>query len=158
MTFCPHNTVAVVVEQPAELKATGDNTQRFLIVEEISDGRQVFNQPAGHLEAGETLAEAALREALEESAWHIALTGCLGQYQYTSPENGECYLRTCFTAKALTHDSARLLDADIVQTHWLSRQELQQRQSQLRSPLVMQVIDDYLQGHIYPLNSVKHII
>ena len=158
MTFCPHNTVAVVVEQPAELKAAGDDTQRFLIVEEISDGRQVFNQPAGHLEPDETLAEAALRETLEESAWHIVLTGCLGQYQYTSPENGECYLRTCFTGQALTLDSERLLDADIVRTHWLSRQELQQRAPQLRSPLVLQVIDDYLQGHIYPLDSVKHII
>ncbi|ALO46221.1 NUDIX hydrolase [Pseudohongiella spirulinae] len=157
MTFCPHNTVAVVVEQPAELKTPGDITQRFLIVEEISDGRQVFNQPAGHLEKGETLLQAALRETLEETAWQISLTGCLGQYQYTSPDNGECYLRTCFVGRALSHDPALKLDADIVQTHWLSQQELQQRQAELRSPLVMQVINDYLQGRVYPLNSVQHI-
>lgn len=157
MTFCPHNTVAVVVEQPAELRAADDNTRRFLIVEEISDGQQVFNQPAGHLEDGETLAQAALRETLEESAWHIKLTGCLGQYQYTAAQNGECYLRTCFTAQALSHDPQLKLDADIVRTHWLSRQELLQRQAALRSPLVLKVIDDYLQGRIYPLDSVQHI-
>lgn len=157
MAFFPHKTVAVVVEQPGWLKITGDNTQRFLMVEENSDGRIVFNQPAGHLEAGETLQQAALRETLEETAWQITLTGFIGLYQYTSPENGECYIRSCFAGSAVSQDPGRSLDPDIIRTHWLSLPELQQRRAQLRSPIVLQVLQDYLAGQCYPLTLVKYL-
>jgi 8-oxo-dGTP pyrophosphatase MutT (NUDIX family) len=163
MTWYPHKTVAVVVEQDIEhgagqpgsgLTATEPRLRRFLMVEEHSDGRVVFNQPAGHLEAGETLAAAAVRETLEETAWHVELTGFVGLYQYTSPENGECYIRSCFSAKALKHDGQRELDQDIIQAHWLTLDEITQRQAQLRSPAVLRVLKDYLNGKCMPLTAV----
>lgn len=157
MAFFPHKTVAVVVEQPDRLKTAGDDTRRFLMVEENSNGRIVFNQPAGHLEAGESLQQAALRETLEETAWQVTLTGFIGLYQYTSPENGECYIRSCFAGSAVSHDTGRSLDPDIIRSHWLSLTELQQRRSQLRSPIVLQVLQDYLAGQCYPLSVVKNL-
>jgi len=157
MAFFPHKTVAVVVEQPDWLKTAGDETRRFLMVEEHSDGRLVFNQPAGHLEADESLQQAALRETLEETAWQVTLTGFVGLYQYTSPENGECYIRSCFAGTAVSHDAGRSLDPDIIRSHWLSLSELEQRSSQLRSPIVLQVLHDYLAGQCYPLTLVKYL-
>ncbi len=163
MTWYPHKTVAVVIEQEVEQVAgqtrsghTGADTQsrRFLMVEEHSDGRVVFNQPAGHLEPGETLAAAAVRETLEETAWHVELTGFVGLYQHTSPDTGKCYIRSCFSAKALRHDSHRALDRDIIQAHWLTLDEIRQRSAQLRSPAVLRVIEDYLGGQCLPLGTV----
>lgn len=154
MTWYPHKTVAVIVEQDMRQTISGDDMRRFLMVEEHSDGRIVFNQPAGHLEPGETLADAAVRETLEETAWHVKLTGFVGLYQYTSPDTGECYIRTCFSGKAQTHDSHRTLDADIIRTHWFTLDELRQRKAQLRSPAVLRVLEDYLAGQCLPLTAV----
>ncbi|MBC53993.1 MAG: NUDIX hydrolase [Gammaproteobacteria bacterium] len=152
MSWYPHQTVAVVVENPA---ATG--APQFLIVEEINAGRVVFNQPAGHLEPDESLALAAVREALEETAWHVELTGFIGVYQSESAATGICYIRNCFVARALRHDTGRSLDGDIVRTHWFTLAELQARQDQLRSPAVIAVIEDYLAGQVYPLNLVRDL-
>jgi len=157
MTFSAHNTVAVVVEQPAFLKNAGDTVRRFLIVEEVANGQVVFNQPAGHLDAGETLPQAAVREALEETAWNVELRGFIGLYQYLAPENAQCYLRCCFAAAAINHEAHRALDPDIIRTHWFSIEDLQQRQAQLRSPAVLQVINDYLAGQTYPLTLVQTV-
>lgn len=152
MSWYPHQTVAVIVEKPDVA-----GTPQFLIVEEISDGRVVFNQPAGHLEANESLAQAAVREALEETAWHVELTGFVGVYQSESAVNGICYIRNCFAARAVELDAGRTLDSDIVCTHWFSLAELQARQAQLRSAAVTTVIEDYLNGQIYPLHLVRHL-
>lgn len=154
MTWYPHKTVAVIVEQDAGQTGSEQQPRRFLMVEELSDGRVVFNQPAGHLEPGETLAAAAIRETLEETAWHVELTGFVGLYQHTSPDNGECYIRSCFSAKTLGHDSRRTLDKDIIKAHWLTLDEIQQRHAQLRSPAVLRVIEDYLGGQCLPLTTV----
>lgn len=154
MTWYPHQTVAVVVEKP---RAQAAATPQFLIVEEISDGRVVFNQPAGHLEADESLAQAAVRETLEETAWHVELTGFIGVYQTVSADNGICYIRNCFLARALQQDQGRELDSDIVRTHWLSLPELKARHAQLRSPAVIAVIEDYLGGHVYPMSLVRNL-
>jgi len=154
MNWYPHKTVAVVVEKP-QSDVSAD--PRFLIVEEISAGRVVFNQPAGHLEPHESLAQAAVREALEETAWHVELTGFIGLYQSEAVDNGICYIRSCFAARALHHDPERKLDNDIIRTHWFTLHELQARQSQLRSPAVVTVIEDYLQGHVYPLSLVRDL-
>lgn len=155
MSFQPHKTVAVVVEQPDWLRDTSDSAPRFLFVEESADGRVVLNQPAGHLEADETLQQAAVREALEETAWQVELTAFIGLYQYVAPANGECYIRSCFAARAVHHHSERALDADIIRTHWLTLPELTERESQLRSPLVARVVEDYLGGARYPLTLVS---
>ncbi len=152
MRWYPHQTVAVVIEKPG---AT-DHPQ-FLIVEEISGGQVVFNQPAGHLEANESLMQAAVREALEETAWHVELTGFVGVYQSKSTDSGECYIRNCFAARAVREDAGRKLDTDIIRTHWLSLPQLQVRQAQLRSPAVIAVIEDYLNGQVYPLSLVRDL-
>lgn len=154
MTWYPHQTVAVVVEKP---RTDPTAAPQFLIVQEVSDGRVVFNQPAGHLEANESLAQAAVREALEETAWHVELTGFVGVYQTVSADNGICYIRNCFAAQPLHHDAGRALDSGIIRTHWFTLADLQVRQTQLRSPAVVVVIEDYLRGQVYPLNLVRDL-
>lgn len=141
----PHKTVATIVEDDG----------RFLMVEELIGGKLVLNQPAGHLEANESLEQAAIRETLEETAWEVELTGFLGLYQQTSRQDEICYIRSCFIATALREVPGRELDTDIVQALWLSRAELEERKAQMRSPVVLRVIDDYLQGKAYPLAVVQ---
>lgn len=89
----PHITVATIIEDQG----------RFLMAEEFKAGKHVFNQPAGHLEANESLLDAARRETLEETAWEVELTGVVGIYLYTAPSNGVTYQRICFAARALKH-------------------------------------------------------
>ena len=149
MSWYPHKTVAVVVENPA-----AESERRFLMVEEVIAGQQMFNQPAGHLDPGETLFEAAVREALEETAWHVELTDLLGVYQYISPENDECYIRSCFIARAVSFDENRILDKDITAAHWMTLEEIQARRHQLRSPVVLKVLEDYCAGIRYPLSVI----
>jgi ADP-ribose pyrophosphatase YjhB (NUDIX family) len=137
----PHITVAAVIERQG----------RFLLVEELSGGRSVLNQPAGHLEEGESLLAAVARETQEETGWRFAPTCLLGIYQWTSQENKVTYLRFCFTGQCLEHDSLQPLDAGIIRTWWLTRNELAERAGQHRSPLVLRCIDDYYSGKRYPL-------
>ncbi|PCI76168.1 MAG: NUDIX hydrolase [SAR86 cluster bacterium] len=140
----PHITVATIVERAG----------KFLMVKENSGGRLVYNQPAGHVEARESLLDAAIRETLEETAWRVNLEQLLGIYQYTSPDNGITYIRHCFIAKAIEPRTKRNLDEDITEAVWVSFEELEQRESQMRSPLVLEVIRDYLKGISYPLSLI----
>ncbi len=145
----PKVTVACVVEREG----------RFLVVEERSvDGKLVINQPAGHVEQGETLLEAAQREAIEETAWQFTPEFLVGIYLWAHPSGSVTYLRVCLGGTVAGHQPDQPLDEPIVQTHWLTRDELQARQSQLRSPLVLRVIDDYLQGERYPLAVLKSLL
>lgn len=155
MSWYPHKTVAVIVEHPQTDASQAAATRRFLMVEEQVNGQQVFNQPAGHLDPGETLFQAAAREALEETAWQVELTGFLGLYQYISPENNECYIRSCFTARALAHHDELALDKDITAAHWMTLDEIRSKGSQLRSPVVLKVLEDYCAGQLYPLSVIK---
>ena len=140
----PHITVATIVERAG----------KFLMVKENSGGRLVYNQPAGHVEVKESLLDAAIRETLEETSWRVNLEKLLGIYQYTSPENGITYIRHCFIAKAIEPRTDRDLDEDIAEAVWVSLEELEQRESEMRSPLVLEVIRDYLKGVSYPLSAV----
>lgn len=141
----PHKTVATVVERDGQ----------FLMVEELIDGKLVLNQPAGHLEANESLGQAALRETLEETAWEVELTGFLGLYLQSTSVDNTTYVRSCFIAKALREVPERELDTGIVRAIWLTRPELEQRKAQMRSPVVLRVIDDYLRDIKYPLDVVQ---
>lgn len=145
MGWEPHVTVAVVVERDG----------RFLVVEEAAEqGRVVYNQPAGHVEKGETLEQAAVREALEETGWDVRLTGFLGLYVYTPPFDTDLtYYRACYRADAVTHHPERALDDGILQAVWLSRDELASC-GRLRSPLVLKCVDDAAAGVDYPLAIV----
>lgn len=143
LEFQPHVTVACVVER--------DN--RFLMVEELIQGEYRFNQPAGHLEANESLTEAARRETLEETAWTIDIIGFLGVCVFQA-KNGITYIRHTFAARPLTYDAQRPLDTGIITSHWLNRSEIQTLGNRLRSPMIIPTIDQYLANQIYPLAMV----
>ncbi|TBW59136.1 NUDIX hydrolase [Marinobacter halodurans] len=143
MTWKPHATVAVITEKDG----------RFLMVEERSNGRIVFNQPAGHVEEHETILDAARREALEETGWSVEPRHFLGLYTYLAPANGRTYYRMCFVAEALQHKTEEL-DDDIIAAHWLTYDELRERQESLRSPLVLRCVEDYLAGRRFPLSVI----
>ncbi len=145
MRFTPHVTVATIVEDDG----------RFLMVEELAQGRAVFNQPAGHLEADESLMQAALRETLEETGWDVELTAVTGIYLYTAPSNGITYQRICFAAKPVRHHPDLALDHGIIGPQWLTRDELIAQSKRLRSELVMQCIDDYLAGERFALSLLR---
>jgi len=147
MPLKPEVTVAALTERDG----------RFLLVEERIKGRTVFNQPAGHVEDGETLLEAVAREAREETAWRFTPESLLGIYLWRHPVGGRSTLRFAFTGTVDDHDAARPLDRGILGTHWLTRAELIERQPRLRSPLVLRCIDDYLAGRRHPLDLVAHL-
>ncbi len=141
----PELTVAAVVEQQG----------RFLLVEEHSGGRLVINQPAGHVEDGESLAAAVVREALEETAWHFVPHAIVGVYLWRPAAGQNSFLRIAFAGTCRDHERSRPLDAGIERVLWLTRAELNARQAQLRSPMVLRAVDDYLQGSRYPLDLVQ---
>lgn len=147
MDWAPHVTVAVVVE----------HGERFLLVEEEIDGRLLFNQPAGHLDDGETLAGAALRETLEETAWEVELHAIVGIYQWRHPVGEETFVRFCFAATSRRHHPNRALDQGIRRATWLTRDEVAACGDRLRSPLVLRCIDDYRAGHRYPLKLLIRV-
>jgi len=144
MTWTPHATVAVIVE---------DDEGRFLTVEEHSHGQIVFNQPAGHVEEHERIFDAALRETQEETGWKVQLNHFIGLYTYTAPANGVTYYRLCFSASAISRVTDQL-DNDIIAAHWFTLDELKHRQDQLRSPLVLKCVEDYRNGRLFPLDII----
>lgn len=141
MSRSPHVTVAAVVERDG----------RYLLVEEHSPSGVVYNQPAGHVEPGEGLIDAVIRETREETAWRFKPTALLGIYRWVAPASGDTYLRFCFTGDCIDHDPTQPLDTGIIRTWWLTRAEIDEIASQLRSPLVTRCIDDYRSGRRYPL-------
>ncbi|WP_353570471.1 NUDIX hydrolase [Candidatus Albibeggiatoa sp. nov. BB20] len=143
MDWTPHVTVAAVICENA----------RFLLIEEQSDGEIVLNQPAGHWEQNETLAEATRREVLEESAWHFEPSAITGIYTHTGV-NQITYLRITFTGQHSQFDAQRKLDTGILRTVWLTREQVAQANN-LRSPMVLQCIDDYLHKTHYSLDLIQ---
>lgn len=128
---------------------------RFLVVEEHAAGRLVINQPAGHVEPGEDILAAVVREALEETGWNFLPEFLLGVYLWEHPSRTHSYLRLAFGGRALDHDPTRPLDDGILQALWLTPEELAARSDTLRSPLVLHCVHDYLAGARYPLALVK---
>lgn len=142
----PHVTVATVVERDGH----------YLLVEERDkgSGRLVFNQPAGHLERGESLQQAALRETLEETGWEVSLQGILGMALYTAPGNGVTYFRTNFSASAIGQQDGAILDPDILAVHWLDYGAILANSARMRSPLVLAAIEQHRSGLRYPLDLI----
>lgn len=144
--FLPHTTVASVIERSG----------RFLLVEEMSQGVAVLNQPAGHLEQHESLIDAAARETREETCWRSDITAYLGVTIVTA-KNGICYLRHSFVATALEFDNTLTRDSSIIGTHWMSREELLASEKPLRHGVVLDVIDRYIAGTAVSLDLVRHL-
>jgi len=143
----PEVTVAAVTEKDG----------RFLIVEERVGRRLLLNQPAGHVESGETLLAAVVREAREETAWCFEPRTLVGAYLWRNPANGRSVLRFAFIGAVSDHDAAQRLDRGIVGTHWLTLTELDQLQPRLRSPLVLRCVHDYLAGRRHSLQRVAEL-
>jgi 8-oxo-dGTP pyrophosphatase MutT (NUDIX family) len=147
MGWHPDVTVACVVERAG----------RFLMVEERVQGRLVVNQPAGHLDPDESLVDAAVRETLEETAWHVRPTGLVAVYQWRNPDDGAAVLRFTFAAEALRHEPARVLDDGIVRALWLDEDELASGRHALRTPMVLRCIADYRRGRLLPLDLLHDL-
>jgi 8-oxo-dGTP pyrophosphatase MutT (NUDIX family) len=140
----PVVTVASIIERDG----------RFLLVEEETRDGTRLNQPAGHLELGETLPAAAKRETLEETGWHATLHALVGVYRWQTRDTGATFIRFAFAGEALRHEPQRPLDVGIVRALWLTYEELAAQRPLHRSPLVLRCVDDYRAGRRWPLAFV----
>ncbi|GAB6048287.1 NUDIX hydrolase [Methyloparacoccus murrellii] len=142
----PRVTVADLVERDG----------RWLLVEERDDrGRHVINQPAGHVEAGESLIEALMRETYEETGWRVQPEALVGVYLWSRPDRAASFLRLAITACADRHEADASLDQGIIRPVWLTRDELAACRDRHRSELVLCCVDDCLAGERYPLAVLK---
>jgi len=144
----PSVTVAAIIERDG----------RFLLVEEHTPEGLRLNNPAGHLDPGESPADACAREALEETAFHFTPTGLVGVYlsRFQRAATGEdiTYLRFGFRGLLGAHEASRPLDHGIVRTLWLTPDEIRASAHRHRSPLVLRCMEDHLAGADHPLGLV----
>lgn len=139
-------TVAAIIEQEG----------RFLFVEEREGtGPRVLNQPAGHVEVGEPLLDAVVREVAEETGLAFTPEGLVGIYQLRVP-NGKDYVRVCYSGSVPRGQAAAPRDADILACHWYTLAEL--RGHLLRSPLVMRCLEDWMAGRRLPLDAAATFV
>ena len=143
-----HLTVATIVEREGQ----------FLMVKETKFGRQVINQPAGHVEPGEDIQAAAIRETFEETGWRVKLTGFLGFLTSFNETSGITYYRLAFAAEPLEFDADAVIDSDIDYALWMSYEEIQQNLEHLRSPGVISCLDDYLAERIFPMEIFRNTL
>ena len=147
MAWKPHTTVAAIIER--------DN--KFLMVEELIDNVKVFNQPAGHLDPDESLIDAVIRETFEETAWQFTPEAITGIYLWKHPVNAKSFLRIAFCGTCHSHAPDQTLDGGILQAVWKTRDELIQQQDKLRSPMVLDCINDYLNGKRFPIGMLVNV-
>ena len=144
----PNVTVAAIIERDG----------RYLLIEEHTPEGLRLNNPAGHLDPGESPAEGCAREALEETAHPFAPTALVGIYlsRFQRPATGEdiTYLRMAFCGELGERRPELSLDTGIVRTLWMTPDEVRASAAQHRSPLVLRCIEDHLAGQRYPLDVV----
>lgn len=141
-----HLTVATVVERNGE----------FLMVRETKDGVQVLNQPAGHVEPGEDVIAAALRETLEETGWEVKITGFLGFSNAMSVVTGITYYRLVFMAEPVQFNQNAEIDSDIDSAEWMTLEEIKDPSNRPRSEMVHQAVDDFMSGRVFPLEIFRN--
>ena len=146
MIWKPNVTVAAVIERDG----------KFLLVEENTSHGVRFNQPAGHLEAEESLLAAVVRETMEESACQFEPQHLVGIYRWYSPESDTTYLRFAFAGNMLAHHPERALDEGIIRATWMAIEEIRACRTHHRSPLVLRCVEDFLAGKRYPLDILTH--
>jgi 8-oxo-dGTP pyrophosphatase MutT (NUDIX family) len=129
----------------------------FLFVEETTRAGIRLNQPAGHLEPGETLADAAVRETLEETGYRVRPTALIGIYRWQAPETGATFIRFAFAADVVAHEPLLPLDDGILRALWLTYDEAMAQKLRHRSPLVLRCIDDFQAGHRHPLELISEV-
>jgi phosphatase NudJ len=141
----PNSTVAAVVERDG----------RLLMVEEHTAEGLRLNQPAGHLDPGESLQDAAVRETLEETGWRVEPVALLGLYmaRYANAKEG-VDVRHAFVCRALSHDAARPLDDGIVRAVWMTPDEILAARERHRSPAVERTVLDFVAGRRFPLDLI----
>ena len=142
----PSVTVAAVIERRGS----------FLFVEEVIDGRQVLNQPAGHLDPGESLLQAVVREVMEETAYRFQPAALVGVYRWLYEPKDVTFIRFCFSGTVTGAEAGRKLDKEIMALHWLTPDELRAKKAMHRSPLVQQCMDDFLAGKRFPLELLSN--
>jgi 8-oxo-dGTP pyrophosphatase MutT (NUDIX family) len=148
MRWKPNVTVAAVIERSG----------RFLIVEEDTEHGRQINQPAGHLEYGESLVDAVRREVLEETGYEFEPEGLVGIYlSDKTGTSGVSYLRFAFFGRVTAHHPERPLDAGIVAAHWLSAEEILTHRCPHRSPLVARCLTDWQAGQRSPLSLLDRV-
>jgi 8-oxo-dGTP pyrophosphatase MutT (NUDIX family) len=143
--YAPRVTVAAIVERNG----------RFLLVEELIDGARVWNQPAGHLDPGESLVGAVIRETREETGYRFVPEALVGVYLWRR-DDGLAFLRHVFAGHAVGEPSGEL-DAEILGVHWRTRDELAAPGAPVRSPLVLRCVDDWRAGCRHPLSLLQTI-
>ncbi len=146
MDWTSHLTVAAIAERDGQ----------FLLVEEQVGGATVINQPAGHVDGDESLMQGCVREILEEAAWEFRPEALVGVYQYHPPGLSHVYLRFAFCGRLIQEYPDQELDDTIIRTVWMTRDEIAALpERQLRSPMVLQCVDDYLAGARHPLSLIS---
>lgn len=142
--WLPRVTVATVVFDDG----------RYLLVEEIAEvGLPVLNQPAGHLEPGETLAEAARRETLEETGWEVELEALLGASLLTNALTGITYYRTSFLARPIRQRFPTSREPGVLGARWLDYEAVLANRERLRSESVLATIEQHRSGRRFPLEG-----
>ena len=145
----PSVTVAAIIEREG----------RYLLVEEHTPEGLRLNNPAGHLDPGESPEQGVAREALEETAFIFEPTALVGVYlsrfQRASTQEDVTYLRFAYCGTLGNFDSARPLDTGIVRTLWMTPDEVRASAERHRSPLVLRCMEDHLAGRRFPLALVQ---
>jgi ADP-ribose pyrophosphatase YjhB (NUDIX family) len=152
--YKPSTTVAAIIEREG----------RFLLVEENTPEGLRLNNPAGHLDPGESLVQACARETLDETAFAFAPEALVGIYlaRVQMPDGPGrpggadiSYMRFAFCGVLGALDAQRKLDTGIVRTLWLTPDEVRASAALHRSPLVLQCMEDYLAGRRYPMDALQ---
>ena len=145
--WSPSVTVAVIVERSGE----------FLMVEEEIDGQVVLNQPAGHLERGESLVEAAEREVFEETLWRVRVTHLIGVHRWSDESSHRSWLRFVFCATANRREDGAL-DPPVLSARWMNRAALEAERGRYRSPLVAAALQAHDEGSCIPLSALRELL
>ncbi|MGH8127542.1 MAG: NUDIX domain-containing protein [Gammaproteobacteria bacterium] len=147
-SFQPHLTVAAIAERDG----------RYLVVREYINGDERINNPAGHIEDGESPVEATVREVREETGYDFVAEALGGIYLWRKPDNGETFMRINVIGRCTGHDPEALLDDGIIGPEWFDLEQLRSKSNILRSPLVVRSFEEYRAGIRYPLDVISTLI